>query len=69
MNLEEQFKYVNRVVESCATPSQKANAYRWAENWSKRMKSRYPDLVESHWFLYCDVINPDRYIDDSDFVK
>tara|TARA_Y100000385_G_scaffold27196_1_gene25766 strand:+ start:106 stop:282 length:177 start_codon:yes stop_codon:yes gene_type:complete len=57
MNLEEQFKYVNKVVKSCVTTRQKINAYRWAESWSERMKSQYPDLVESHWALYRDVIS------------
>lgn len=52
----DQFKYVNRVVSSCKTVDQLNNAKRWAEDWSKRMKRNFPDIVKSDVDLYEHVI-------------
>ena len=57
LNLREQFKYVNKVVNSCTTEKQKKHSYEWAKDWSERMKSNYPDKVSSHIDLFLDVIS------------
>lgn len=52
----DQFKYVNQVVRSCKTVDQLNNAKKWAEDWSKRMKFNFPDIVKSDVDLYEHVI-------------
>ena len=57
LNLREQFNYVNKVVSSCKTEKQKEHAYKWARDWAKRMKSNYPNNVDSSTDLFLDVIS------------
>ena len=57
LNLNEQFDYVNKVVNSCTTEKQKELAYVWAEDWAKRMKRSYPYIVYSYSDLFLDVIS------------
>ncbi len=57
LNLNEQFDYVNKVVNSCTTEKQKELAYEWAEDWAKRMKRNYPNKVDSYTDLFLDVIS------------
>ena len=57
LNLKEQFIYVNKVVNSCKTEIQKEHAYKWAQNWAKRMKYNYPNKVDSSTDLFLDVIS------------
>ena len=57
LNLREQFNYVNKVVNSCKTEKQKEHVYEWAEDWAKRMKSNYPNKVDSYTDLFLDVIS------------
>ena len=57
LNLREQFNYVNKVVNSCKTEKQKEHVYKWARDWAKRMKSNYPNNVDSSTDLFLDVIS------------
>ena len=60
LNLNEQFVYVKKVVNSCETEEQKKHVYEWAEEWSKRMKRNYPQKVSSFMDLFLDVISTKR---------
>jgi hypothetical protein len=57
LNLNEQFVYVNKVVNSCKTEKQKEHVYGWAQDWAKRMKRSYPNKVYSYTDLFLDVIS------------
>ena len=54
--LLDQYTYVKKVVKSCVTKEQLANAQTWAENWAKRMKVLYPKDVPSWTNLYLSVV-------------
>lgn len=53
----DEFKYVNRVVQSCITETQRINAMAWAHDWAKRMKALNPETIHSHTDLYLQVIS------------
>jgi hypothetical protein len=54
--LLDQYVYVKKVVKSCVTKEQLANAKSWAEDWAKRMKVLYPQDVHSWTDLYLSVV-------------
>lgn len=52
-----EFAKVRKVIKSCVTREQYLNAYKWAEEWSKRMSNLHPDIVPDWKSLLDQVIS------------
>jgi len=57
MNYLQEYNYVKKVVNSCATEDQFIVAKKWAETWAIKAKRQYPDLIPSATDLYLQVIS------------
>ena len=55
--LDNQLKYVKKVISSCATNEQRLISHEWAFKWAQRMRANFPDLVRDATELFFKTID------------